>query len=309
MGASYWAQELVEEPSLARRRNVVEGAKRSIIRTVITFGAVAVLAGVASAKEQFPGQFAKIYPTVKSGGTVDSAAQACTLCHVEAGPPKLNPYGASVRVALDKANSKSLTPEVLKSIEELDSDGDGFSNIEEINNDTLPGDPKSHPAGKPSAPAKKVDPSESKEPSPFDVVGAIKASHAQHPIIVHFPIGLFITSLLFDILGRLKKSSALNMAAYYNVVFAAITAAFSVISGVVCWQWKLHGSPLDGNLKLHLILGIVTTILLLILWAVRKGQIKKPDIPVTTGYLILAIIAAAVMALTGHVGGILSGVV
>ena len=38
------------------------------------------------------------------------------------------------------------------------------------------------------------------------MIGAIKANHAQHPILVHFPIGLFITSLLFDLLSKVKKS-------------------------------------------------------------------------------------------------------
>ena len=283
---------------------------RALIVAIACFGLVASGSRPADAREQFPGEFSKIYTTLKAGGTVDSAAKACTLCHdAVAGPPKLNPYGASVKSALDKANAKDLTPAVLKSIEDLDSDGDGFSNIEEINADTLPGDPKSHPAGAPKTAAKKVDPSESAEPSPFDIKGIILAKHAQHPIIVHFPIGLFIASLLFDIIARFKKSTALNMAAYYNVVMAAVTGLLSVITGIICWQWKLRGSALEGNLKLHLILGIVTSLLMFVLWAVRKNQVKKPAQAVSIGYLILALITAAVIALTGHVGGILSGVV
>ena len=37
--------------------------------------------------------------------------------------------------------------ETLKGIEALDSDGDGYSNIEEIKVRTLPGDRSDHPAG------------------------------------------------------------------------------------------------------------------------------------------------------------------
>ena len=83
----------------------------------------------------------------------------------------------------------------------------------------------------------------------------------------------------------------------------------SVLSGILCWQWKLGGDALAGNLKLHLILGIVTSVLMFVLWGVRKSQGKKPSDPVTVGYLVLAMITVVIIALTGHVGGILSGVV
>jgi uncharacterized membrane protein len=37
--------------------------------------------------------------------------------------------------------------------------------------------------------------------NPFDLKAALLAKHAQHPVMIHFPIALFITSLAFDFLA------------------------------------------------------------------------------------------------------------
>ncbi len=63
-----------------------------------------------------------------------AAAQDCTLCHDTI--TDLNPYGLDLA---DVANQPWL-------IEHLDSDEDGRTNLEEIEDCTLPGDPTSVPA-------------------------------------------------------------------------------------------------------------------------------------------------------------------
>ncbi|MBI1757018.1 MAG: hypothetical protein HY248_03610 [Fimbriimonas ginsengisoli] len=79
----------------------------------------------------------------------------CLTCHRPPAPPIRNPYGKAVEAALHASGSRMITPEMLRSVEKLDSDGDGFSNIEEIRAGTLPGNPKSKPRrkrrGSPSA--------------------------------------------------------------------------------------------------------------------------------------------------------------
>lgn len=67
-----------------------------------------------------------------------SSLNTCDLCHT-ASIPSLNPYGAAY-----KANGRSTAAFGL--IENLDSDGDGFTNIQEINALTFPGNPASKPA-------------------------------------------------------------------------------------------------------------------------------------------------------------------
>jgi hypothetical protein len=69
----------------------------------------------------------------------------CSLCHT-ASPPSLNPYGA----ALKSQGALPVTDGRLIAVEPLDSDGDGFSNIKEINASTLPGDSTSFPPTLPS---------------------------------------------------------------------------------------------------------------------------------------------------------------
>jgi hypothetical protein len=72
--------------------------------------------------------FKKAYPTTK-------LVVNCKVCH-DGAPPRLNPYGSE----LVKAQMN------FQSIEGLDSDGDGFTNIAEINAGTNPGDKNSFPA-------------------------------------------------------------------------------------------------------------------------------------------------------------------
>ena len=68
----------------------------------------------------------------------------CSICHTVA--PAHNAYGKDVLKQMQADGTDTLTDQVLIEIESKDSDGDGFTNIQEIKAGTLPGDPKSHPA-------------------------------------------------------------------------------------------------------------------------------------------------------------------
>jgi uncharacterized membrane protein len=144
--------------------------------------------------------------------------------------------------------------------------------------------------------------------NPFDLKSALLAKHAQHVVLVHFPIALFISSVLFDLLAIRKGSRSLSKAAYYNLIGAAITALAAVVTGVLAWQLQLEGERLRGNLRLHLCLGTSAAILIWTLAWWRTRQERADSSSLAAGYWALSFIAVLVVALTGHLGGILSGV-
>ncbi|HAF12293.1 MAG TPA: hypothetical protein DCK99_01080 [Blastocatellia bacterium] len=92
--------------------------------------------------------------------------------------------------------------------------------------------------------------------NPFDLKSAVLAKHAQHPVIIHFPIALFIISVGFDLLAIWRSNPAMAKAAYYNLLAAALTAPVAIASGLTAWQWQLEGAKLKGNLLLHLIFAL-----------------------------------------------------
>lgn len=143
---------------------------------------------------------------------------------------------------------------------------------------------------------------------PFDIQSALLAKHAQHVVLVHFPIALFIANSAFDLLARWRRDRTLATAAYYNLIGAAVTALPTVATGLIAWQWQLEGARLKGNLRLHLILGLVSggMIWLLAGWRARQRKTSRENF--TALYLAVELVTVAVIALTGHLGGILSGV-
>src|SRR5713101_8845914 len=59
--------------------------------------------------------------------------------------------------------------------------------------------------------------------NPFDPKTVFLAKHAQHVVLVHFPIALFISAVAFDFIAQWTKRRGLADTAYYNLLAAAIS--------------------------------------------------------------------------------------
>src|SRR5881275_1934797 len=143
--------------------------------------------------------------------------------------------------------------------------------------------------------------------NPFDVKAALLAAHAQHPILIHFPIGLFIASVVFDLLAVWRTQPLFASVAYYNLLGAALTLPLAIATGLGAWQWQLEGATIKGNLRLHMICA-VTSALLIFLLSWMRSSIRSKGSSLSIGYWALTLMALVVITLTGHLGGILSGV-
>jgi uncharacterized membrane protein len=144
--------------------------------------------------------------------------------------------------------------------------------------------------------------------NPFDIRTVVLARHAQHVVLIHFPIALFTAAVGFDYLAQWTKNPTLTAAAYFNLLGAAVFTVPVVATGLIAWQWALEGQKLKGILLMHLVLGCVSSVLIwLVLWIhFRARRHREESLP--NYRLPIEAIAVLLVGLTGHLGGFLSGV-
>jgi uncharacterized membrane protein len=134
------------------------------------------------------------------------------------------------------------------------------------------------------------------------------AKHAQHVVLIHFPIALFLIGVLFDFAARWRRREALATVAFYNIVVAAIFVVPVMITGFLAWRWQLEGQRLHGLLLFHLIFGCTSGALIMVsAWL----QIRARRAPGADGFnyrFPVEFAGALVVAMTAHLGGFLSGV-
>jgi len=123
-----------------------------------------------------------------------------------------------------------------------------------------------------------------------------------HPLLVHFPIALFSTGLLLDILSKLLNNEELDHAGFWTMLMALISSPFTIIAGIFAFMEE--GSWLDLYQFQHGILVLISTLLLLVLfWARIKFQLDfrysslKRNI-----YLSLHILAVGILFYGAHLG-------
>jgi uncharacterized membrane protein len=143
---------------------------------------------------------------------------------------------------------------------------------------------------------------------PFDIKAALLAKHAQHVVLIHFPIALFIAGVAFDFLAQWTKQRILAAAAYCNLLAAAVVTVPVLITGVLAWQWQLEGQRLKGVLLMHLILGWASSLLIWIVFLVHMRAQRKNGGVLPNYRLPIEAVGVALVTLTGHLGGFLSGV-
>ena|ERR1035441_3893239 len=155
-------------------------------------------------------------------------------------------------------------------------------------------------------------------PNVFDIRAALSAKHAQHVVLIHFPIALFLSGVVFDFAARWTKRTKLKetnsgrttlaSAAHINLLAAATSVLPVLVSGILAWQWQLEGQRLRGVLLLHLVLGTLSGVLIGVIGWIHFRAGRTPGRPLSDYRLPLEFIAALMVIFTAHLGGFLSGV-
>ena len=142
---------------------------------------------------------------------------------------------------------------------------------------------------------------------PFDLKTVFLAKHAQHVVLIHFPIALFITGVGFDLVAQWTKRRSLAHAAYYNLLVAAISTVPALTTGLLAWRFQLEGQKLKGILLLHLVLACMSTVMIWMIWWVHFSA-RRRTVFLPAYRFAVEFLAVGLVALTGHLGGFLSGV-
>jgi uncharacterized membrane protein len=143
--------------------------------------------------------------------------------------------------------------------------------------------------------------------NPFDPRTVLFAKHAQHVVLIHFPIALFLCGVGFDAAAQWTKRRGWADAAYYNFLVAAISTIPVVITGILAWQFALEGQKLKGILLQHMLLGLTSTAFIWITWWMHY-RARRDDSNPPASRFSLELLGVMAIILTGHLGGFLSGV-
>ena len=143
--------------------------------------------------------------------------------------------------------------------------------------------------------------------NPFDLKTIVLAKHAQHVVLIHFPIALFLAGVVFDFLAQRTGRRGLAEAAYFNFLVAAISTVPVLVTGVLAWRFALEGQKLKGTLLEHVVLACVSTVMIWLVWWLHFRGRRRPE-PLPNYRLAIEFLAFGIVTLTAHLGGFLSGV-
>jgi len=99
----------------------------------------------------------------------------------------------------------------------------------------------------------------------------------------------------------------LRQAAYCNLLVAALSTIPVLATGILAWQFQLEGQKLKGILLMHLVLASVSTVIIWLAWWLHfRAERTSKALP--SYRFPIELLGIVIVALTGHLGGFLSGV-
>ncbi|MFN2400387.1 MAG: DUF2231 domain-containing protein [Gemmatimonadaceae bacterium] len=124
-------------------------------------------------------------------------------------------------------------------------------------------------------------------------------THPIHPMLVAFPIGLWVTSFVFDVIGGLLDHDGLHVAAYYMAVAGCIGALAAALPGLIDLLTVIPGgTPTRRTGWIHALLNVAA----LALFAASVWLRPWPGAMNYPAYLTAAV-AVLVLGYSGWLGG------
>ncbi len=119
-----------------------------------------------------------------------------------------------------------------------------------------------------------------------------------HPMVVHFPIALFMTASLFVLLALFLQERSFEIASFYLLILGAISSPFAMATGLLTW-WVNYRLKLNTFVRRKIYLSILLLIfeVILILWRVSQPEVSHPL------YIVMMVLLTPIVSLLGYYGG------
>lgn len=126
--------------------------------------------------------------------------------------------------------------------------------------------------------------------------------HPVHPMLVHFPIGLFILSFILD-LASLAFPSVPNLVrdSFYAMLVGVITALIAAVPGFVDYTDIRSDHPAKRTATAHMILNLMAVALYGINLGLRSSMLA--DSKITLLPLVFSLAGVALLSASGYLGG------
>lgn len=126
--------------------------------------------------------------------------------------------------------------------------------------------------------------------------------HPVHPALVHFPIGLFVLSLVLDIASYLvATSNDLFRASLYTMAFGLAMGVLAALTGLVDRSDIRFDHPARKTSTIHMLLNLTALALFGINFVLRLGQSNLAVLPLP--YLLLSLVGVGILLVSGYLGG------
>ncbi len=126
------------------------------------------------------------------------------------------------------------------------------------------------------------------------------AKHPIHPMLVNFPIGLWIFSLICDLIGlKTSGSNVWHTVALYTMVGGLIGALAAAVPGLIDLLFYKGGAPPVKKIALtHMTINLTVVVLYAVNIWLRIGNPDGLKIPI-----ILSVFGVCMIAVSGWLGG------
>lgn len=129
--------------------------------------------------------------------------------------------------------------------------------------------------------------------------------HPVHPALVHFPIGLFVLSLVLDIASYLNiTSNDLSRASLYTMGIGLAMGILAALTGLVDRSDIRLDHPARKTSTIHMVLNLTALGLFAINFFLRLGQTDLTGLAgLPLSYLLLSLAGVGILLGSGYLGG------
>ena len=125
------------------------------------------------------------------------------------------------------------------------------------------------------------------------------AGHPLHPILIALPLGLLMTSLIFDVRAKKRLDSTDGKIARALIGAGVLSGLIAAIPGIIDWCGIPDNSRAKSIGLVHGSGNVLALALFALSWKKRRPNETQPD----TSAVALSVLGAAILGVTGWLGG------